>query len=211
MLFRKIPKRSIIINPREIKDIISLILSKALKKGPYIKRFEDKFKEYVGAKEAVAVSSGRFALYLILKNLGLEKGDKIIVSAYNFKGVPEMLLQEGFVPVFVDADARTYQIDINKIEKNIDEKTKAIIVTHLFGQPCDIAKIKAIAHGYNLFVIEDSAHALGTFYNGRHVASIGDPTPVLQAGLFWYLREAFPLAIQELTAMFHLATGMDKV
>lgn len=171
---KKIPKRNIIIRLDEFRDFLSLSGSRSLNEGCFIKRFEDSFKKYIGAKEAIAVSSGRFALYLILRNLGLKEDDKIILSAYNFKGVPKALLKEGFCPVFVDADRNTYQIDIEKIEKKINKNTKAIIATHLFGQPCGLNKILDIARRNNLFLIEDAAHSLGSYYHGKHTGTMGD-------------------------------------
>jgi len=174
MLLKKIPKRSISVHSNLIKDFLFLVCSSFTKDAGLVKKFEDEFRSYVSAKEAIAVSSGRFALCLILKNLGLKKNDKVILSAYNFAGVPKALLEQGFCPVFVDADMNSYQIDISKIEENIDSKTKAIIVTHLFGQPCNLSEVLNIAKKYNLFVIEDAAHSLGSLYHGKHTGTIAD-------------------------------------
>ena len=172
-MIRKIPKRSIIIPPGEIRSLLSAARG-GLESGKAIAEFEGCFKEYVGAKEAVALSSGRFALFLILKHLGVKKGDKIIISSYNFPGVPRMLIDEGFMPQFVDADKDNYQICIKEVERQIDNGTKAIIVTHLFGNVCDMEKITDIARRRGVFVIEDCAHALGSLYCNKHVGSIGD-------------------------------------
>ncbi len=174
MLLRKIPKRSIVMYPGELRDILSLIRSGSIIQGTFVEQFENEFKEYIDVKEAIAVSSGRCAMSLILKNLGLKRGDGVILSAYNFPGVPEALLKGGFCLQFVDAHTDTYQIDVNKIEEKIDNNTKAIIATHLFGQPCDLDKIIEIARKYNLFVIEDAAHSLGSYYRDRHTGTIGD-------------------------------------
>lgn len=175
MFWKKIPKRTVI-SPVKLKEILSLILHQPdyINKGNFVERFEDSFREYTGAREAIAVSSGRFAMYLIMRNLGLKKDDGIILSAYNFNGVPKAILAEGLYPVFVDADKDTYQIDINKIENRINKNTKAIIATHLFGQPCELNKIIDIARKYNLFVIEDAAHSIGSFYHGRHTGTMAD-------------------------------------
>ncbi|MBL7197168.1 MAG: aminotransferase class I/II-fold pyridoxal phosphate-dependent enzyme [Candidatus Omnitrophica bacterium] len=174
MLLRKIPKRSIIAYPGELKDILLFAFSNPLNEGNFIEKFEYGFKEYIGAEEAIAVCSGRFALYLIIKSLGLKKGDGIILSAYNFEGVPKILLKEGFKLQFVDADKDSYQIDAEKIEQKIDSSTKVIIATHLFGQPCNLDKILEIAQRHNLFVVEDAAHSLGTSYQGRPTGAITD-------------------------------------
>ncbi|NQT89702.1 MAG: aminotransferase class I/II-fold pyridoxal phosphate-dependent enzyme [Candidatus Omnitrophica bacterium] len=173
MLLKKIPKRNILMYPGELKDVFSLVRSGDILEGPFIEEFEEAFKAFTGAKEAVAVSSGRFAMDLILKELGLKKGDGVIISAYNFKGVPRILSQEGLELQFIDADKDTYQIDIDQIEPAINGKTKAIIVTHLFGQLCDMDRISQIASRHNLLVIEDAAHALGSYYKGAHAGTIG--------------------------------------
>lgn len=174
MLLKKIPKRSILFCPGELKDILELVFTRSINEGKFVKEFEDRFKRFIGVKHAVAVSSGRFALYLILKSLGLKAGDGVLLSAYNFKGVPKALLQDGFTPVFVDADESSYQINVSEIEKQINPKVKAIILTHLFGQPCQLDKIMDIARKYNLFVIEDAAHSLGSYYQGKHTGTLGD-------------------------------------
>ncbi len=174
MLLKKIPKRTVLLNQSEFKDIWKLVISRSIKDGDLIREFEDKFKTFIGVKEAIAVSSGRFALYLILKNIGMKKGDGIILSAYNFKGVPNSLLENGFAPVFVDADEKSYQIDASKIEQKINGNVKAIMLTHLFGQPGDLDKILDISRKYNLFLIEDAAHSLGSYYAGKHTGGFGE-------------------------------------
>ena len=141
MILKKIPKRTLPFRFREIKDVWGLLCSGSIEEGNFIKGFEEKFKDFVGAQETIALSSGRFGLYLILKNLGLKQGDGVLLSAYNFRGVPKALLQDGFIPVFVDADKKTYQISPEDIEKRISPNVKAIILTHLFGQPAEIDKI----------------------------------------------------------------------
>ncbi len=171
MILKKIPKRTLPFRFREIKDVWGLLCSGSIEEGNFIKGFEEKFKDFVGAQETIALSSGRFGLYLILKNLGLKQGDGVLLSAYNFRGVPKALLQDGFIPVFVDADKKTYQISPEDIEKRISPNVKAIILTHLFGQPAEIDKIKDIAKRHNLFLIEDAAHSLGSYYQGGHTGT----------------------------------------
>lgn len=173
MLWKKIPKRTVMF-PVGLRNILSLISCRLGNSSVFIKKFENRFRQHIGVQAAIAVSSGRCAMHLILKNLGLKKGDSIILSAYNFSGVPKALAHEGFRIIFIDADKDTCQIDIRQIERKIHSSTKAIIVTHLFGQPCDLAEIMTIARKYNLAVIEDSAHSVGSFYKGRHTGTIAD-------------------------------------
>ncbi|MBU4332936.1 MAG: aminotransferase class I/II-fold pyridoxal phosphate-dependent enzyme, partial [Candidatus Omnitrophica bacterium] len=170
----KFPKRNIIIPKKEFRSILKILFEPSIKKYQHVKAFELKFKEYVKSNDAIAVSSGRAALNLILHGCGTSKGSEILLCAYNFIGVPESLIQDGYVPVFVEADKNTYQIDINAIEKKITEKTKAIIVTHLFGQLSDIETIKCIAQKHNILIIEDAAQALGSYYKNRFAGTIAD-------------------------------------
>jgi len=174
VLLKKIPKRTVLFHPDEMGDMWHLMRSFSIKDGCFIKEFENKFKSFVSVDEAIAVSSGRFALCLILKGLGLKEGDGVLVSAYNYRGVPKALLASGFKPVFIDADEKTYQMDIGQIEGRIDSSVKAIIITHLFGQPSDIDRIKDIAAKYRLFIVEDAAQSLGTFYHERHTGGFCD-------------------------------------
>lgn len=171
---RKFPKRNIFIPKGELISIISLIFQPSMKKLPHVKDFEAAFKKYVNAKEAIAISSGRSALNLILNSCSVAKGSEVLLSAYNFVGVPEALIQDGYSPVFIDADANTYQMDITDLESKITPKTRAIIVTHLFGQLTDIEAVKSIAKKHNFLVIEDAAQALGSSYKDQHAGTVSE-------------------------------------
>jgi len=170
---RIIPRQRITLNNEAIKDILFSILTNKLKKGKFIKKFEIKFTEYIGTKHAIAVNSGRLALYLILKTYNFKKGDEIILPAYNYYVIPKIIQLLNLKPVFVDVDKKTFTLDTSLVENSITDKTKAIILTHVFGQPCDIKKVRLIAKKYNLKVIEDCAHALGSEYDGKKVGSYG--------------------------------------
>jgi perosamine synthetase len=142
--------------------------------GAAVEEFEERFAEFIGVRHAVGVSSGRAALYLAIKSLELAEGDEIIMPAYTFHIVPLVVKACGLKPVFVDVLPDTYNMDVSLIEKNITSKTRAILATHMYGQPCDLEPVLQIAAEKKLKVIEDCAHALGAVYEGRKVGSFGD-------------------------------------
>ena len=141
--------------------------------GGYIVEYEKKFSEFVGTKHAIAVSSGTAALHLAVLALGLKEGDEIIVPTMTMMSSIFAPLYERLVPVPIDIDEKTYNMDVNLIEAKITPKTKAIMVVHLYGHPVDMDPIMELAKKYNLFVIEDAAEAHGAKYNGKMVGGIG--------------------------------------
>lgn len=156
-------------------------VSKALKRdyiatGPGIAEFEDAFAKYVGVKYAVALSSGTAALHACCFAIGIQPGDEVITTPITFAASANCVLYCGGSPVFVDIDPDTYNISPEEIKKHITEKTKAIIPVHFTGQPCDMDRIHEIARQYNLFVIEDAAHATGAAYHGKKIGSLSDMT-----------------------------------
>jgi len=174
MLFRKIPHSRVIIKTGELWGILSLALKGRLVNGPYITEFEREFAKYIGTEFAVAVASGRLGLRLILQALGLEESDEIIMPAYTFHAVYETIVKCGFRPVLVDINENDCNIDTGLIEQKISDKTRAIIATHLYGNPCDLDKILEISRRYKLFVIEDCAQAIGAQYRNKKTGSYGD-------------------------------------
>jgi hypothetical protein len=117
---------------------------------------------------------GRIALYAILKAIGIKSGGEVIIPGFTCVVVPNAIIYVGAKPVYVDIDLETYNIDPNKIKEKVTEKTKAIIAQHTFGIPAEMNEILAIAKKYNLYVIEDSCHAIGFKYKGKEVGTIGD-------------------------------------
>ncbi len=164
------------IDEEDIQAVIEVLRSDFLTTGPKIKEFEQKFAEAVGAKYAVAVSNGTAALHAACYAAGIVEGDEVIVTPITFAASANCILYRGGVPVFADIDPKTYNIAPKEIRKKITAKTKAIIPVHFTGQPCDMDEINKIAKEYNLMVIEDAAHALGTKYKGRRIGSISDMT-----------------------------------
>lgn len=140
----------------------------------YIYKFQDAFKEYLGVKNALATSSCTGALHIALKAVGIEAGDEVIVPDATWIASVAPITYLCAKPVFVDVLESTWCIDPVEIEKAITSKTKAIIAVHLYGNVCEMDEIMAIAKKYNLYVIEDSAEAIGSEYKGKKAGSIGD-------------------------------------
>jgi len=135
--------------------------------GKYVTAFEESFAEYCGAKFAVGVPNGTLALHLALKVLGIEKGDEVIIPNFTMIASAFAVCYLGAIPVFVDAEIESWNIDVTEIEKKITVKTKAIMAVSIFGHPCDMNGIWEIAQKYNLKVIEDAAESHGAEYYGR--------------------------------------------
>jgi len=156
------------------KAILNVIQDSAFIGGKYLKSFEKNFANYIGVKYCIGVGNGTDALFIALKTLGIGKNDEVITAANTFIATAEAITLTGAKVVFVDCTENTYNIDTQKIEKAITDKTKAIIPVHLYGQPADMDTILEIAKKHNLFVIEDAAQAHGAKYKGRNVGTFGD-------------------------------------
>ena len=154
------------------------IISQPLKngwlvQGEFVRDFENKFSEFIGVKNSIAVTSCTTALHLSLSALGFNKDDEAIVPAFTWISTANVVEHLGGKVVFCDIDLKTFNIDVEKIESLITPKTKAIIPVHLFGLPAEMNKILQLAEKYNLFVIEDAACGFGSEYHGQHVGSFG--------------------------------------
>lgn len=169
----KIPLARPYIGKEEVKAAARVIRSGALSLGRKLPEFEEKFARVIGTRYAVAVNSGTSGLHLCLKVLNIKKGDEVITTPFSFVASSNPIIFEGARPVFADIREDTYNIDPEKLEKAITKKTKAIILVHLFGQPCDIDRIMRIAQKRKIAVIEDACEALGARYKGRKVGTFG--------------------------------------
>ena len=154
------------------------IISKTLKQsmltlGPQLEKFESDFCQYSKAKYSIAVSNCTAALHLSLKALGIKKGDEVIIPDLTFVADANAVLACNAKPVISDINKNNFFLSISNIKKNITKKTKAIIPVHIYGQVCNIEEILDIAHDNNLKVIEDCAHAVGTFHKSKHVGTLG--------------------------------------
>jgi len=142
--------------------------------GPNVSALEAEAARYHGLPHAVGVANGTDALLLALRALGIAAGDEVITTPFTFIATAEVAGLLGAVPVFVDIDPVTFNLDPALVEAAVTEKTKAIIPVHLFGQPCDMDPILAVARKHRLKVIEDCAQAFGARYKGRIVGTLGD-------------------------------------
>ena len=156
----------------EIKDEVEQGLAQTIENcsfilGPNVQAFEQEAAEYLGVKHAIGVASGTDALHLALIAEGIGVGDEVITTAFTFIATAEAIKYVGAEPVFVDIDARTFNISPEAIEKAITPKTKAVMPVHLFGQPADMTEIVQLCEQYNLKLIEDCCQSFGASINGK--------------------------------------------
>lgn len=144
--------------------------------GPVVNKFEKKVCEYVGSNFGIAVNSGTAALHCAAFAAGIQKDDEVIVSSISFVASSNVVLYLGGKPIFCDVDQETLNIDVLQIEKLISNKTKAIIMVDMCGQPCDYDEIRKICDKYKLILIQDAAHSLGASYKNMKVGSYADIT-----------------------------------
>jgi len=163
------------IGKSEVKRVTTCLKSGWITTGALCREFEDKFIELTGSQHAVSVNSATAGMYIMLSALNIAPGDEIITPSMTFASTVNMIALHGAKPVFVDIDYGTLNINPDLIEENITKKTRAIIPVHFAGTPTDMDKINNLAKKYNLAVIEDAAHALGTYYKGIHAGGFGHP------------------------------------
>lgn len=156
------------------KNICAVMAAGRYIMGPQVKEFEAQFAQYLGCEQVISCNSGTDALHLALRALKIGPGDEVITTPFTFIATTEAIGIVGATPVFADVDLNTYKIDTDLIESKITERTKAILPVHLYGSPCNMTAIMAIAQKYNLKVIEDCAQATGAVWEGKKVGTIGD-------------------------------------
>jgi perosamine synthetase len=171
---REIPFGRPIIENEEKQAVMKVLNGPILVHGPKAKAFETGFSRYVGAPYAVSMSSCTAALHLGYFDLGIGPGDEVIVPAQTHNATAHAVEFTGAKPVFVDAEAETGNIDIDQIEEHISEKTRAVSVVHFLGMPVAMDRVVEIADEHDLFVVEDCALAIGSYYQGIHVGLHGD-------------------------------------
>ena len=143
-------------------------------RGEFISRFEKAFAEYVGTKQATTVSNGTVALHLALEALGIGQGDEVIVPTLTYIASVNTILQTGAKVIYADSLPDTLNVNVDSIRTRITSRTKAIMVVHLYGLPCDMHQIVQLCQQKNLLLIEDCAEAFGSRYHGQHVGTFGD-------------------------------------
>lgn len=170
---------AISLSPNTEKDDVVLALKTFFTpwkwiKEEYIGRTEKWFSRYFNAPFVFSFDSGRSAQYAILKSLGINKGDEILIQAFTCVAVPNSISWVGAKPIYVDIDIKTFNMDLEDLERKITKNSKAIIVQHTFGIASEIDKIKKLAKEYELVLIEDCAHALGAQYKGKKIGTFSD-------------------------------------
>jgi len=164
------------IGREELEEVGKVFDSHWLGMGSWVKKFEDKLKTYLTAKNAIALNTGTTALHIVLDSIGIGKGDEVIVPSLTFAASVQAIMLTGAKPVFCDIEPDTLNADLRDIAKRISRKTKAIMPVHYSGLPCDMDGIMRIAKRKKLRVVEDAAHAFGSLYNGKKIGSFGDVT-----------------------------------
>lgn len=161
------------IGETEINSVVACLKSGWITTGALCKEFEDKFCGLTGAKQAVTLNSATAGMHLVLRALNLQPGDEVITPSMTFASTINMIALRQAKPIFVDMDYDTLNINCDLIEEKITPRTKAIIPVHFAGAPADMDRINAIARNHHLVVIEDAAHAVGTYYKGIHAGGFG--------------------------------------
>ena len=162
------------VGKEELENLKKVIDKRWLTEGVFSEEFLEIIKEFTKAKHAVLANNGTLALYLGLLSLGVGKGDEVIVPDFTFNASASSVAFTGAKPVFVDIDEDNLNIDVEKIEDAITEKTKAIMPVHIYGQAADMDPVVKLAKKHNLGIIEDAAETYGVFYKEKHTGTIGD-------------------------------------
>jgi len=170
---RPVPLSGPFLDEREEELVLEVMRSGKLSLGPMIDRFEEAFAEKLGAPYAAAVSSGTAGLHLLCISAGIERGDEVVTSPYSFAASANCFIYEGGIPVFADIDARTLNLRPDAVRDAITPRTKAIVAVDIYGYPCELDELRAIADEHGLALIQDSCEALGARYKGRALGTHG--------------------------------------
>jgi len=163
-----------ILGREEIEAVKKVLESGNLAMGKVTQDFEEALSQYIGAEHAIATSSGTTALQVGIEALDISKGSEVITTPFSFIASSNALLFNYLKPVFADIDADSFNIDPEEIEERITQRTRAVLVVHLFGNPCNMKAISELCEDHNLILIEDCAQAIGAEHNSKKVGSFGE-------------------------------------
>lgn len=163
-----------LIGEEEMAEVQATLESGWIGTGPRVARFEEDFKTYLGASQAVAMNSCTAALHIAMVASGIGPDDEVVTTPMTFAASANAIVHSGATPVFADCDRETMNIDPESVRLKITPRTRAILPVHFGGRPCDMDALTEIADEHDLLVIEDCAHAIETTYHGRHAGTIGD-------------------------------------
>lgn len=169
-----VPVAKPLLGEEETKAVAEVIASGMIASGPRVAAFEKAFADYVGAKHAVATSNATTGLHAALAALGVGPGDEVILPAFTFIATANSVLFTGATPVFVDVDPETYNLDLDRVEEAITERTKAVMPVHLYGNPAEMLPLQELAERHELKVLGDAAQAHGSAIGARKVGTFGD-------------------------------------
>ncbi len=163
------------IGEKELEYVVDCVETNWISsKGKYVEEFEERFAEYCGCKYGITTTSGTTALHLALASIGMRKDDEVIIPASTMIATAFAVIYCDATPVLVDAEPETWNMDVEKIEEKITDRTKAIMPVHIYGHPCNMDPILRLAREHNLYVVEDAAEAHGAEYKGKKTGGIGD-------------------------------------
>jgi perosamine synthetase len=169
----RVPMSAPDIQPEDIELVTQALKSKLLSLGPCLDSFERAFAHYIGTRHAVAVANGSSGLHLCIRAAEIADGDEVITSPFSFIASANCVLYERAVPVFVDIDETSLNIDPARVEAAITQRTRAVLPVHIFGQPCAMNELTAVCAARGLTLIEDACEAVGAEYFGRKVGTFG--------------------------------------
>jgi perosamine synthetase len=158
---QQIPMSQPDIRDEDIELVVQALRSNRLSMGPFLKRFERAFADYIGSKHAIAVSSGTAGLHLCIRAANIGPGDEVITTPFSFVASANCILFERATPVFVDIDESSMNIDPGLVEAAVTDRTRAILPVHIFGQPCAMDELTEISARNDLLLIEDACEAIG--------------------------------------------------
>jgi len=158
----------------ELEAITRVLSSNQLFAQNEVRNFEGEFAHYVGASDAAGVMNATAGLHLVLAALGIGKGDEVIVTSYSWVSTASSILMQNAIPIFCDIESESFGIDPIDLAQKITHRTKAVVITHVFGYPAKIDEIIKIAQDANIYLIEDASHAHGSYLFGKHLGTFGD-------------------------------------